>query len=140
MFTSLQTYTNGANQFFFLSLSNSSLVLKTLLEEMRMSLEFTETEAVLNHTNIFLCGVPDDLANETGGISNFTGCAALSSRIILDPLPLDCVSSVQQTPCSYCLNEVRIIMHYMCLHSFPLNFRQLILHHSMGSAMQHLLQ
>lgn len=111
MFTSLQTYTNGANQFFSLSLSNSSLVLKTSLEEMRMSIEFIETEAVLSHTNIFLCGVPGDLVNETGGISNFTGCAALSSRIILNPLPLDCISSVQQTTCSYCLNGVCIIMH-----------------------------
>ena len=123
MFTSLRTYTNGANQFFSLSLSNSSVVLRTSLEETRMSLEFTETDAVhvLNHTNVFLCGVPGDLVNETGGISNFTGCAALSSRIILDPLPLDCISSVQQTPCSYCLNKVRvciIIMHVHKLYSY----------------------
>lgn len=103
---SLQTYTSGANQLFSLSLSNSSLVLRTSLEETRMRLEFTKTEALLNHTNVFLCGVPDDLVNKTGGISNFTGCAVLSSRVLLDPLPLNCVSSVQQRACSYCLNEV----------------------------------
>ena len=106
MLKSLQTYTSGANQLFSLSLSNSSLVLRTSLEETRMRLEFTKTEALLNHTNVFLCGVPDDLVNETGGISNFTGCAVLSSRVSLDPLPLNCVSSVQQRACSYCLNEV----------------------------------
>ena len=104
--TSLQTYTNGANHFFSLSLSNSSLVLKTSLEETKMALEFMESELVLNHTNIFLCGVPDDLVNETGPVSNFTGCAALSSRIVLDPLPLSCTSSIQQRTCSYCLNQV----------------------------------
>ena len=101
--TSLQTYANGANHLFSLSLSNSSLVLKTLLEETMMAME---SELVLNHTNIFLCGAPEGLVNETGPISNFTGCAALSSRIVLDPLPLICTSSVQQKTCSYCLNQV----------------------------------
>jgi hypothetical protein len=104
--TSLQRYSNGANHFFSLSLSNYSLVLKTSLEETMVTVVFTESEIVLNHTNIFLCGVPDDLVNETGQISNFTGCAALSSRVLLDPLSLSCSSSVQQRTCSYCLNEV----------------------------------
>lgn len=104
--TSLQRYSNGANHFFSLSLTNSSLILKTSLEETRVAVVFIESEDVFNHTNIFLCGVPDDLVNETGQISNFTGCAALSSRVLLDPLPLSCNSYVQQRTCSYCLNEV----------------------------------
>lgn len=121
--TSLHAYTNGANQFFSLSLSSAqnqhTLVLKTSLEETRKRLEFTETEAVLNHTSVFLCGVPNDFINETGGISNFTGCAALSSRIVLDPLPLNCLSSVQQSrSCFYCLNEVSTICHSAHMHTF----------------------
>ena len=111
--TSLQTYTNGADQFFSVSLSSNqdTLVLKTSLEETIKRLEFTETEAALNHTNIFLCGVPDDLVNETGRISNFTGCAALSSRAVLHPIPLNCLSSVKDGQCSYCSNEVLVHTH-----------------------------
>lgn len=121
--TSLQTYTNGANQFFSLSKSSfqdlHTLVLNTSLEETRMRLEFIETEALLNHTSVFLCGVPNDFMNETDGISNFTGCTTLSSRIMFDPLPLSCLSSVQQRSCSYCLNEVRMYVrlyayYYVC--------------------------
>lgn len=111
--TSRRTYTNGANQLFSLSLLSLdqglyTLTLQTPLEEtqeVKMQ-SITETEAALNLTDVFLCGVPNDLVNTTGEISNFTGCAAFSSGVTLDPLPLNCSYDNQTGPCLYCLNEV----------------------------------
>lgn len=109
--TSLRTYANGAEQFFSLSLSSSqdhvrTLILQTSLEK---TTQFTDLEpkAVVNHTDIFLCGVPNNLTDVTEGIANLTGCAAFSSNVMLVPLPLTCHSAGQDEQCSYCLNEAR---------------------------------
>ena len=83
------------------------LTLRTPLEETSVKMTITETEALVNNlTDVFVCGVPHDLGNASREISNFTGCAALSSDVTLDPLPLNCSSDNQVRPCSFCLNEV----------------------------------
>ena len=110
--TSLQPYANGANQFLSLSLSSSQdshiLTLQTSQETRTERLPLTNStlQALLNCTQLFLCGVPDDLVNATGRVSNFNGCSALSSMAELSPLPLNCYSAKENGSCSYCLNEV----------------------------------
>lgn len=105
-----RTYTNGTNQFFSLSLLSSQdvhmLILQTPLEETSVKMDLTETESLLNFTDVFVCGVPYNLVNTSREISNFTGCATLSSGVTLDPLPLNCSFDHQVRPCSHCLNEV----------------------------------
>lgn len=149
--TSLQTYTNGANQFLSLSVSPThelyTLTLQTMLEERKTQLPIADLEnAIINQTDVFLCGVPNDLMNVTGEISNFTGCAALSSSMLLHPLPLNCNSDHQNDSCSNCLNEVSyyfyiaimksLCYYFVCFYDFRVPF----LHHSMEPALLHLLQ
>ena len=109
--TSDRTYANGANQFFSLSMSFSEdmhvLTLQTPLEETSVKVTITETGPLVNNfTDVFVCGVPRDLVNTSREFSNFTGCAALSSGVKIDPLPLNCNFDNQVRPCSFCLNEV----------------------------------
>ena len=106
-------YSNGANQFISLSLSQSEdlhiLELQSPQEVIRTTLPCAEPlDALLNYTNISLCGAPAAslVDNATRSFSNFTGCVALSSGVELDPLPLLCDAAHQDGQCPYCLNEV----------------------------------
>ena len=113
--TSLQSYSNGANQLISLSLSQSEdlhiLKLQSPQEVIRTTLPHAELlDALLNYTNISLCGAPDLglVDNATRSFSNFTGCVALSSSVELDPLPLSCDAAHQDRQCPYCSNEVNL--------------------------------
>ncbi len=106
--TSEQTYNFGSDQEIVLDLSGSRrrLLLTTGTEELGKGLQRLPTEAVLNYTEVFIGGVPDEVGNELG-FSNFTGCLWMSTLAQLNPECITCSAAVGRDLCTYCSQKVR---------------------------------
>ena len=105
--TSLKLYNNGSSQAVTIMLTESQrgLILLTELEEVRRGLLNIDTAEVMNYTEVFIGGAPQEIGNQLD-LSNFTGCArVLMLANPIDELPM-CVMKEEATPCSYCTDQV----------------------------------
>ena len=105
--TSLELYNNGSTEAVTITLTASQrgLILLSELEETRRGLINIGTDEVLNYTEVFIGGTPQEIENQLE-LGNFSGCA----RVLLPANPISeipmCSMNEETSPCFYCTDQV----------------------------------